>query len=155
MVALIVIPDVVEGKSSLQIFKKLGMCLLPAILIYMVANSVWGIDIGKKPKDGGKPAVRTVTNIQQPINSATQTITGKVLNIELKPGEVYDVDNIRGEQQWRFLAFNGAFDHRVDKGDGRACWKQVTNTKPWKADWNGKLQLRAGNTPVTITVNVL
>lgn len=83
------------------------------------------------------------------------TTTGKVLNIELKPGEIYVVDDVKKDQRWRYTAFNGAFDHRVDKGDGRDCWKEITNNKPWIADVDGKLELRAGNTPVNITVNVL
>jgi len=99
---------------------------------------------------GLKPATKTSAT-----SAASSTTTGKILNIELKPGEIYNVDDVRGGQQWRFLAFNGAFDHRIDKGDGRACWKEITNNKPWSADCDGKLQLRAGNTPVSITVNVL
>ncbi|MFH0956061.1 MAG: hypothetical protein V1801_02515 [Candidatus Falkowbacteria bacterium] len=90
--------------------------------------------------------------------SAQSTISpasGKILNVELKPDEVYNVDDLATGQKWRYLSFNGAFSHRIDKGDGKACWKVVDNNLPWSADYTGKLQVKAGNTPVKLTVNVL
>ncbi|MEK7203119.1 MAG: hypothetical protein AAB653_02275 [Patescibacteria group bacterium] len=82
--------------------------------------------------------------------------TGKVLMIELKPNEIYIVESVYEGQNWKYLSFNGIFYHRVNKkGDGRACWKQVNNNLPWEADCAGKLELKAGNMPVTLIINIL
>lgn len=86
---------------------------------------------------------------------ATSPFGGQIFNIELKPDQVYDVDNIKAGQNFRYLSFNGAFSHRINKSDGQACWKLVDNNLPWSADYTGKLQVKAGNTPVKLTVNVL
>lgn len=82
-------------------------------------------------------------------------IPGKTLTITLQPEEVYTVDELKEGQNWRYLSFNGAFSHRIDKGDGKACWKVVDNNLPWSAGWNGTLEVKAGNTPATLTVNIL
>lgn len=89
------------------------------------------------------------------ITSAASPIGGQTFSIELKPDQVYDVDNIKAGQQFRYLSFNGAFSHRVDKGDGQACWRLIDNNLPFSADYAGKLQIKAGNIPVKLTVNFL
>ena len=85
---------------------------------------------------------------------AIASINGKMLSIELKPNQVYDVDDLKAGQNFRYLSFNGSFSHRVDKGDGQACWGLIDNNLPFSADYAGKLQVRAGNTPVKLTVNI-
>lgn len=79
---------------------------------------------------------------------------GKTLEVKLEPNQVYDVDDLRAGQSWQYLSFNGAFSHRVDKGDGQACWRLVENSLPWFADWTGKLQVKAGGSAVKLTVNI-
>ncbi len=86
---------------------------------------------------------------------AIYNVPGKTLAITLQPNEVYMVDEMKEGQSWKYLSFNGAFSHRIDKGDDKACWKVVDNNLPWSAGWNGKLQVKAGNTPVQLTVNIL
>lgn len=87
--------------------------------------------------------------------SVTTVSAGKSLVVDLQPDQIYDIDDLRAGQNWRYLSFNGAFSHRIDKGDGKACWKLVDNNLPWSADYAGKLQVKAGNTPVKLTVIVL
>jgi hypothetical protein len=86
---------------------------------------------------------------------AVYNVPGKILNKTLQPNEVYTIDELKEGQNWRYLSFNGAFSHRVDKGDGKACWKVVDNNLPWSAGWNGKLEVKGGNTPSQLTVNIL
>lgn len=85
-------------------------------------------------------------------SAQTSSFGGKKLNLSLKPGEVYTVDNLKTHQEWSYTSFTGEFSHRVDEGSGRACWKQVENTLPWSADTSGKLEVKAGNRPVTLEV---
>ncbi|MDP3998187.1 MAG: hypothetical protein Q8P89_01030 [bacterium] len=87
--------------------------------------------------------------------SVNAVSAGKSLAIDLQPNQIYDIDNLTTGQNWRYLSFNGTFSHRIDKGDGKACWKVVDNNLPWSADYTGKLQVKAGNTPVKLAVNVL
>lgn len=81
--------------------------------------------------------------------------TGKILTVELKPRQVYAIDSVVAGQGWKYISFNGSFSHRVDKGDDKACWKVIDNNLPWSADCAGELQVKAGNTPVTLSVNIL
>lgn len=102
--------------------------------------------------------VRPVQSTSAPsakAHTAEYNLPGKVLNINLQSEEIYTIDQVVEGQEWRYLSFNGSFSHRVDKGDGKACWKLVDNNQPWHAGVNGQLQVKAGNTPVTLTVNVL
>ncbi|OGF30150.1 hypothetical protein A3H09_02010 [Candidatus Falkowbacteria bacterium RIFCSPLOWO2_12_FULL_45_13] len=92
---------------------------------------------------------------------ATSTVVkpmfpGVTLEINLTNGQVLTIhDDIRQGQSWRYLSFNGAFSHRIDKGDGDlANWKLADNNLPWTADYAGKLQVKAGNTAVKLTVNI-
>jgi hypothetical protein len=83
------------------------------------------------------------------------TLPGITLEIGLTNGQVLTVkDDLRQGQSWRYLSFVGAFSHRIDKGDGQACWKLVQNNLPWNADYAGQLQVKAGDTPVKLTVNI-
>lgn len=86
---------------------------------------------------------------------AAYNVPGKTLAITLQPNEIYKVDELKEGQSWRYLSFSGAFSHRVDKGDGKTCWKVVENNLPWSAGWNGKLEVKGGNTPSQLTVNIL
>jgi len=87
--------------------------------------------------------------------SVTTVSTGKSLAIDLQPNQIYDVDDLTSGQKWRYLSFNGSFSHRISKNDGQACWKLVDNNLPWSADYAGKLQIKAGNTPVKLAINIL
>ncbi|MDD4901114.1 MAG: hypothetical protein PHS62_03315 [Patescibacteria group bacterium] len=87
-------------------------------------------------------------------SSVGPTLPGKTLEVNLTNGQVYAVDDLRQGQHWRYTAFNGAFSHRIDKGDDSACWKMVDNNLPWNADCAGQLQVKAGNVPVKMTVNI-
>lgn len=80
---------------------------------------------------------------------------GKSLMVELQPDQIYDIDDLREGQGWRYLSFIGDFSNRINKGDNQACWKVVDNNLLRTAGWAGKLQVKAGNTPVKLTVNVL
>ena len=86
--------------------------------------------------------------------STRPMLPGVTLEISLTNGQVYAVSDLRQGQSWRYLSFDGAFSHRIDKGNNQACWKKVENNLPYWADCAGKLELRAGNTPVKLTVNI-
>lgn len=86
--------------------------------------------------------------------SARSTLPGITLEIALTNEQVYAVSDLHQGQHWRYLSFIGALSHRIDKGDGQASWKLVDNNLPWNADYAGQLQVKAGNTPVKLTVNI-
>jgi hypothetical protein len=79
----------------------------------------------------------------------------KELSVALQPRQVYTIDQVQAGQRFQYPAFNGHFEHRVDRGDGQACWKHVTNNLPWTADATGSLQVRAGNEPVNLTAGLM
>jgi hypothetical protein len=115
-------------------------------------------DIEKLLKQAAPPPPPPPPQTTAPISRSTASLfgfSGKVLEIELSPDQVYNVDDLRQGQNWRYLSFSGAFSHRIDHGDDSACWKLVENNLPWSADYDGKLQIKAGNTTVKLTVNVL
>ncbi|MDO8668177.1 MAG: hypothetical protein Q7K35_03700 [bacterium] len=103
-------------------------------------------------KDIEKLLAQTVT--PKPVASARSTLPGITLEVSLTNGEIRTVSDLNQGQGWRYLSFIGAFSHRVDKGDGQASWKLVENNLPWYPDCPGKLQVKAGNTPVKLTVNI-
>jgi hypothetical protein len=103
----------------------------------------WGD--GRNAIEESKPTASAV--IKSPLRGLT-------LEINLTNDQTYAVSDLSQGQGWRYLSFNGAFSHRVDKGDDKACWKVVENNLPWSADCAGKLQIKAGNSPVKLTVNV-
>ena len=86
---------------------------------------------------------------------AVYNMPGKNLTKTLQPDKEYVIDKLAQGDQWRFTSFNGTFYFRVNKGDNKACWKEVMNNLPWIADWAGNLEVKAGNRPVTLTVNIL
>lgn len=117
----------------------------------MVRNFAFAMGIGftllALVVPGGTGQVPSKTDVQQ-------QPAGKRLTITLEPNEIYTIDEVSAGENWRYASFNGSFSHRVDVGDGKACWKEVNNNLPWNADVSGALQVKAGNTPVTLTIDL-
>jgi len=109
----------------------------------------WKTQEEKKPEPAVVPEVKPSS---QNLTGSDQTMV-KGLNINLAPNQILTVDDsIREGQKWRFSSFNGPFFSRIDTGDNSSCWKEINNTLPWQADATGKLQIKAGNMPVAITI---
>jgi curved DNA-binding protein CbpA len=121
-----------------------GVCAV-MLIIAAIGYGGWSKSKIPSPAPAATPSSAVPTSV---------SFGGKTLEVKLEPNQVYDVDDVRAGQSWRYLSFNGAFSHRVDKGDGQACWKLVENNLPWSADWTGKLQVKAGDSAVKFTVNI-
>ncbi len=80
-------------------------------------------------------------------------IRGEKLVISLKPHQKIVVkNNIKQYQRFQFVSFTGPLMVRVNNGNGIQCWSIVENTLPWWAYRSGKLEVKAGNTPVVFTI---
>ena len=93
-------------------------------------------------------------------NPPTQTrydrpVVGKVLEINLDPGLIYQVDQVKEGKKWKYLSMTSPFFQRVNKGDGKACWKQINGTaETWHADWSGIIEIKSGGKN-TVKINIL
>jgi hypothetical protein len=96
----------------------------------------------KKPED--KPAAQSKEETKKPL---TKIFT-------LNPYKVDSVDVQQG-QGLRFTSFNNAFEFRVQKGDEDARWGTTEKNEIWHANYDGKLQVRAGDKQVSVTVEFM
>lgn len=85
-------------------------------------------------------------------------LPGKTIKVQLNPGEIYDVAEVKAGQKWRYLAFSDLFGHRVQptgrRWSDRAGWDQVSNNLPWNADASGQLQIQAKDKKVEVIINL-
>jgi hypothetical protein len=96
-----------------------------------------------------KPAV---LQQQQPLPQ----LPGRTFTFSIKPREIYTIDgiNIQKGQTFTFLTYNAPIEYRV-RDEESSCWEKVENNLPWRALVSGKLQIRAGNIPADVTLNII
>ena len=80
---------------------------------------------------------------------------GQVIKKQLSPNEIYEVGELKEGQAWRYLPFNGTIEQRNDLNNN-IPWNIVYDrTFLYSAARDGKLQIRAKESPVTLTIILL
>ncbi len=85
------------------------------------------------------------------VTKTKSVVKGEKLVIRLKPHQKIVVDKINRHKRFQFISFTGPLMVRVNNGNSQ-CWSVVENTLPWWAYRSGKLEVKAGNMPVTFTI---
>jgi hypothetical protein len=133
---------------------KKGIAILLLSLV-MIVLSTSGLVCSNKKNEKNNEIEQLKRQLEITKQTQPRSRYSKNLHKTLLPGDdPYPVDTLKKGQFWHFPAFNGTFYFRVDKGDDKACWKKVTNNDPWTADWDGELQIKAGNTPVDVSISI-
>jgi len=85
----------------------------------------------------------------------TTSAGGRNFSFPVPAKEIYTIDGIeiRKGQEFTFLTYDAPIEFRVRNDDGD-CWERVDSNLPWRARINGKLQIKAGNMPANVTLNI-
>lgn len=100
-----------------------------------------------KKKEGGDGK-------QSPQNRQ-QSLSGQTFGFTVNANQVYTIDKmvLKPGQEFTFLTYDAPIEYRV-RDEEATCWQRVTNNLPWRALVSGPLQIRAGNQPANVTLNI-
>ena len=84
-----------------------------------------------------------------------EKFSGKIVDVSLNPGEKKEIGYYINGQRWRYLSFSGQFYHRINKGDDKATWRLIDENITWRGYASGTLEVKAGNKPVELKINIL
>ena len=122
-----IIPNAVSGA-----FEKVSDIASNAIEMANLKVEIERLKAAMKETQKSTPTITT---------QAPSAISKKHYIIPLKPGEIMDVDKIRKGEEWRYLAADESFSHRIKKSS-RTCWEVVRSTEICFAEWSGTLQVK-------------
>ena len=130
----------------------------PRVFVDPTTNEKWyGEHPEANPRTGVKLVLATpemLAKAEKPIVCAPQS-SGRIFSFPVPAKGIYTIDGIeiKKGQEFTFLTYDAPIEFRVRNGEGD-CWERVKNNLPWNALQDGILQIRAGNMPANITLNI-
>ena len=120
----------------------IGFMAAGLIIIQIALLQIWYLPTKPTPTVNAGPTTASVTN-------------GRIFSFFIPARGIYTIDGveIKKGQEFTFLTYDAPIEFRVRSGEDD-CWERVDSNTPWRSRINGRLQIRAGNMPANVTLNI-